>query len=58
MAKLLLSIVPKITSNSGLVTNADPTIIPRSINVESNRVLTKNLRRMGPTSALFSQSFK
>jgi hypothetical protein len=38
--------------------NAEPTIIPSSIKVESNNVLMKNLRIMGPTLSCLSVSRK
>jgi hypothetical protein len=57
-ARLQLIIVPKITSKFGMATNADPTMIPNNVKVESNRVLMKNRRRPEPSCTFFSQFLK
>ena len=50
-AILVATSVPIVNRNSRIeVPKVDPIIIPNCINVESNNVLMKNLRRIGPIS--------
>ena len=55
-ARLVVSIVTMITFKPASPANAEPTIIPSSIKVESNNVFMKNLRIMGPTLSCLSVS--
>jgi hypothetical protein len=58
-ARLVVNIVIMITCKPAAVpAKAEPTIIPSSIKVESNNVLMKNLRIMGPTLSCLSVSRK
>ena len=57
-AMLVVSMVTMMRFKPASAANADPTIIPRSINVESKSVLMKNLRIMGPTLSCLSVSRK
>jgi len=57
-ARLLVTIVTMTTPRLASAAKAAPTTIPSSIKVESNNVLMKNLRMMGPTSSLLSISLK
>ena len=57
-ARLVVSMVIMMTFKPASVANADPTIMPSSIKVESNSVLMKNLRIMGPTLSCLSVSLK
>jgi hypothetical protein len=50
--------VTKTTPRPALAAKAAPTTIPSNIKVESNKVLMKNLRIIGPTSSLLSVSLK
>ena len=48
-ARLVVNIVSTMMFKPASAANAEPTIIPSNIKVESNNVLMKNLRIIGPT---------
>ena len=55
-AMLVVNMVTIIMCKPASPANAEPTIMPSSIKVESNNVLMKNLRIMGPTLSCLSVS--